>query len=210
MRMQMIRNIVFDMGNVMIRFDPGIFMDREGITDPGDRKLVLNELFHSVEWSLMDFGILEEATAEPLILPRFPDRLKDHVHNLLWFGLQHRIPFPGMEDLARRLKKAGYGIWLLSNASRSQPGYWSEVPASRLFDGALISCSLGVVKPMHEIYEAFMEKFSLLPEECVFIDDAPINVAGAVACGWHGIVFHGDSAELAEKLSALGVHPADE
>ena len=176
----MIRNIVFDMGNVMIRFDPAYFMDREGITDPGDRKLVLNELFHSVEWSLMDFGILEEATAEPLILPRFPDRLKDHVHNLL------------------------------SNASRSQPGYWSEVPASRLFDGALISCSLGVVKPMHEIYEAFTEKFSLLPEECVFIDDAPINVAGAVACGWHGIVFHGDSAELAEKLSALGVHPADE
>ena len=205
----MIRNIVFDMGNVMIRFDPGYFMDREGITDPEDRKLILNELFHSVEWSLMDFGRLEEATAEPLILPRFPDRLKEHVRHLLWFGLSHRIPFPGMEDLVRRLKQAGYGIYLLSNASRSQPSYWKNVPASRLFDGTLISCNLGAVKPMHEIYEAFTEKFGLKPDECVFIDDAPINVAGAVACGWHGIVFHGDSEELSRKLSALGVNPSE-
>ena len=42
----MIRNIVFDMGNVVIRFDPVYFLDRAGITDPEDRKLVLNELFH--------------------------------------------------------------------------------------------------------------------------------------------------------------------
>ena len=47
----MIRNIVFDMGNVMIRFDPGYFITREGITDPADRKLVMNELFRSVEWA---------------------------------------------------------------------------------------------------------------------------------------------------------------
>jgi len=201
----MIRNIVFDMGNVMIRFDPGHFMDCEGIYDPEDRKLVLNELFHSVEWSLMDFGRLEEATAEPLILPRFPDRLKEQVRSLLWFGRSHREPFPGMEDLVRRLKEAGYGIFLLSNASRSQPGYWSKIPASRLFDGTMISCDLGFVKPMHEIYEAFTKKFGLLPEECIFIDDAPINVAGAVACGWHGIVFHGDSKELEWKLARMEV-----
>ena len=117
--------------------------------------------------------------------------------------------FPGMEDLVRRLKLAGYSVYLLSNASRSQPSYWQEVPASRLFDGTLISYELGVVKPMHEIYEAFTEKFALQPDECVFIDDASINVAGAVACGWHGIVFHGDSEELARKLSDMGVHPSN-
>ncbi|MER2056586.1 MAG: HAD-IA family hydrolase, partial [Clostridia bacterium] len=62
-------------------------------------------------------------------------------------------------------------------------------------------------KPMPEIYKAFTAKFSLLPEECVFIDDAAANVAGAVACGWQGIVFHGDSEELAEKLKKiLAIH----
>ena len=45
----MIRNIVFDMGNVVIRFDPGYFIDRAGITDETDRRLIMNELFLSVE-----------------------------------------------------------------------------------------------------------------------------------------------------------------
>ena len=70
----MIQNIVFDMGNVVIRFDPKYFTDREGILDPEDRKLVMNELFLSVEWAQMDAGTLTEETAEPLILPRFPER----------------------------------------------------------------------------------------------------------------------------------------
>ena len=50
----MIRNIVFDMGQVMITFDPNHFMDRAGIEDPEDRKLILRELFQSVEWAQMD------------------------------------------------------------------------------------------------------------------------------------------------------------
>ena len=54
----MIRNIVFDMGNVLIRFDPELFIDREGVTDPDDRKLILDELFNSVEWAQMDRGTL--------------------------------------------------------------------------------------------------------------------------------------------------------
>ncbi len=203
----MIRNIVFDMGQVMIRFDPAVFMDREGITDPADRKLIQNELFRSLEWAQMDSGVLTEETAEPLILARIPDRLKDHVRNLLYNWHLARDPVPGMEQLVKSLKNAGLRIYLLSNASKAQPHYWQKLPFSTLFDGTLISCDVGVVKPMPEIYKAFTAKFSLLPEECVFIDDAAANVAGAVACGWQGIVFHGDSKELAEKLKKmLAIH----
>ena len=50
----MIRNIVFDMGNVIIRFDPSFFISREGIEDLADRELIMNELFLSVEWAQMD------------------------------------------------------------------------------------------------------------------------------------------------------------
>ena len=204
----MIRNIVLDMGNVMIRFDPAAFMTREGITDPQDRSLIMNELFLSVEWAQMDAGVLTEETAEPSILSRFPDRLKPHVRNLLYRWSLPGDGVPGMEDLVRRLRQAGYGIYLLSNASKAQHEYWPKIPASRLFDGKLISCDVGFVKPMKEIYEIFTSTFSLRPEECVFIDDAPCNVAGAIACGWHGIVFHGSCDELERKLLALGVSPA--
>ena len=203
----MISNIVFDMGNVVIRFDPPYFLDRAGIHDPEDRKLILNELFLSVEWAQMDSGVLTEETAEPLILARFPDRLKDKVRRLLYNWSFPRDTVPGMESLVRRLKAAGYGIFLLSNASKAQHTYWPKIPASRLFDGKLVSCDIGIVKPVPEIYEAFTEKFSLRPEECVFIDDAIQNVAAAVACGWQGIVFHGDAEELERKLFALGVVP---
>ncbi len=201
----MIRNIVFDMGNVVIQFDPKSFIDREGILDPEDRKIVMNELFLSVEWAQMDAGTLTEQTAEPSILERFPERLKQPVRRLLYDWAYPREMIPGMENLVQRLKDAGYGIYLLSNASRAQHDYWPKFPVSRLFDGKLISCDLGKVKPMHDIYRAFTDQFSLNPDECIFIDDAPANVAGAVACGWHGIVFHGNSDELEQKLHVAGV-----
>ena len=201
----MIRNIVFDMGQVILRFDPAFFMDRDGITDPDDRKLILNELFLSVEWAQMDAGTLTEETAEPLILPRFPERLRETVRKLLYTWAWPRDMIPGMEDLVRRLKEAGYRIYLLSNASVAQHDYWPRYDVSRYFDGKLISCDVKVVKPCHRIYRLFTEKYSLDPAECLFVDDATANVAGAIACGWQGIVFHGSEEELENKMRAMGV-----
>lgn len=201
----MIRNIVFDMGNVLIRFDPSLFIEREGITDPEDRRLILDELFNSVEWAQMDRGILEEKTAEPFILERFPERLHPAVSNLL-----HRWAIPGdeltgMRELVADLKNAGYGLFLLSNASTAQHRYWPLFPISRYFDGKLVSCDVKVVKPMREIYQIFTDRFLLDPEECLFIDDAPANVAAAITCGWNGIVFHQDANQLRRKMRQFGI-----
>ena len=57
----MIRNIVFDMGNVLLRFDPKVFMERVGVEDPEDQKLIQKELFRSLEWVQMDRGTKTEA-----------------------------------------------------------------------------------------------------------------------------------------------------
>ena len=99
----MIRNIVFDMGRVVIRFDPELFIDREGITDPDDRRLILDELFNSVEWAQMDRGILEEKTAEPFVLERFPDRLHSVVRNLLYHWAIPGDETDGMHQLVKDL-----------------------------------------------------------------------------------------------------------
>ena len=82
----MIRNIVFDMGNVLVKFDPGMFMTREAILDPEDRQIVMRELFQSVEWAQMDMGVLNEDTLEPLVLPRVPERLREKVKGKLIRG----------------------------------------------------------------------------------------------------------------------------
>jgi len=60
------------------------------------------------------------------------------------------------------------------------------------------------VKPMPEIYRMFTDRFGLNPKECLFIDDFPLNIEGAVTAGWQGIVFH-DADDLRKKAHAMGV-----
>ena len=201
----MIRNIVFDMGNVLIHFDPEEFMDAEGITAPEDRKMIRQAMFATVEWSLMDMGLETEDSFEPKLRTRLPERLREKAVRMMRNWAVPRRMVPGMEALVRRLKDSGYGIYLLSNASVAQPEYWNRLPVSRYFDGTLVSAFVKTVKPTPAIYRLFTEEFHLKEEECVFIDDTPLNVAGAVACGWKGIVFYGDAAQLEEKLKELGV-----
>ena len=203
--MHLIRNIVFDMGNVIIPFNPEVIISRENIENPADRKLIMNELFRSVEWAQMDLGILTEETAEPRIMKRIPDQLKSAVRNMLYNWAIPVREINGISDLVASLKKAGYSVYLLSNASAAQHRYWPLIPVSKQFDGKLVSCDVRVVKPMHEIYHLFTEKFGLVPEECIFIDDSAYNVAAAIACGWKGIVFHGDTNELIPRLHHNGI-----
>ena len=201
----MIRNIVFDMGKVLIDFNPDSFMDHAGITDPADRKIVRQELFSSIEWAQMDMGIATEDSIESAVLSRVPEHLRERTRHLLHNWYIPRRMIPGMEEMVRRLKEAGYGIYLLSNASVNQPVYWNQLPVSRYFDGVMISAFVKTVKPCPEIYRLFTGKFGLKEEECLFVDDAPINVAGAVACGWQGIVFYGDADQLETKMKDMGI-----
>ena len=205
----MIRNMVFDMGNVLIVFDPYQFMDNEGICDPKDRDLVMRELFHNVEWAQMDLGVLTEETAEPLVMKRLPERLKGQVKNLLHCWWAKRSTIEGMEALVKELKVNGYSIYLLSNASVSQHIYWPKFEMSKQFDGKLISCDLGIVKPDPEIYRRFTSKFGLNPEECLFVDDLPANVAAAISCGWKGIVFQGSAADLRWRMRLENIRIAE-
>ena len=71
----MIKNIVLDMGNVLIRFDPELFLSRYVLTEE-QRKMLLEQVFRSVEWVMLDRGTLDEAGAEQRILPRLPEPLQ--------------------------------------------------------------------------------------------------------------------------------------
>ncbi len=200
----MIKNIVFDMGNVIIRFDPELFMVRLGLAEE-DRRLLKRELFVSLEWSRMDRGSLTDEEAAEIVCRRVPERLHDAVRRLVGMWDRPILPVEGMYDLVEELRGMGYGIYLLSNASFRQHDYWPRVPASKFFDGTLISADVKLVKPQPEIYRLLCDKFSLVPEECVFIDDSTSNAEGAYFCGINALVFHGDAHEMRLKLNELGV-----
>ena len=128
----MIRNILFDMGNVLLRFDRQVFLDRLTVTEE-DKQLLLQEVFLSLEWVEMDRGTLREETAEPIMCSRLPSHLHEAVHQLTSCWDQPILPMEGMARLVEELKEAGYGMYLLSNASVRQHAYWPRVPGSELF-----------------------------------------------------------------------------
>ena len=200
----MIKNILFDMGQVLIRFDQKFFIQRLGIED-ADMELLLREVYRSVEWVQMDRGSLREEEAFERIRARLPERLHDAAWKLVIMWDRPILEIDGMYELVEELKELGYGVYLMSNASVRQHEYWPRIPASKFFDGKLISADVHVIKPQPEIYRLCLEKFNLKAEECFFIDDAPANIEGALQCGIPGAVFHGDAALLRRQLRAAGV-----
>lgn len=201
----MIKNILFDMGNVLIRFDRNYFLDRLGICEE-DKQLLMREVFLSVEWVQMDRGNLCEETAAASCCRRLPPRLHNAAEELFCRWDQPAIlTFEGMYELIEELKGKGYGIYLLSNASARQHTYWSRIPESKFFDGKIISADERMMKPQPEIYLRTLDRFRLKADECFFIDDVPANIEGAMFCGMHGTVFHGDIPLLRRQLRSSGV-----
>ena len=78
----MIKNIIFDMGKVLIQFDPLVFMQRTEVA-PEDRELLLREVYKSLEWAKMDRGTLSDAEAADIMCSRLPERLHEKVHCLV-------------------------------------------------------------------------------------------------------------------------------
>ena len=204
----MIKNIVFDMGNVLLRFEPEYFIARLDVAEE-DRGILLTEVFRSLEWAKMDRGSLTEKQAAELICRRVPERLHSAVHSLTDQWERPILPVEGSYELVEELKVLGYGLYLLSNASYRQHDYWPQIPCSKFFDGTLISADVKLVKPQPEIYRLLFEKFSLRPEECFFVDDFAPNVEAALCCGMSGAVFNAGVPALRKALRKAGVPVAE-
>ncbi len=201
----MIENIVFDMGQVLIYWQPKRLIAHLGLS-PQDEDMLFQELFQSVEWLMLDRGTISGEEAVERVCARLPEKL----HYAVWEEVfhWHERPLDGMEgmaDLIRELKGKGYGIYLLSNASLSLRSYFHRIPGAECFDGLMVSSEEKLLKPQHEIYEAFLDRFSLKPETCFFVDDTPANVEGANCVGIHGTVFRGSTPRLRQELQAAGI-----
>lgn len=201
----MISSIVFDMGGVLIRWNPEDML-RQYELSRQDMEILNRELFKSVEWIQQDRGILSEEELARLVCARIPERLHQPVKTLVYgWHRRHLSPMPGMAELVRELKQAGYHIYLLSNASPALREYFPRIPGSECFDKLMVSAEEKLLKPSHEIFERLYEKFGLTPGQCWFIDDSPQNVEGAIQTGMGGSVFYGDVKRLRRDLIQAGI-----
>jgi len=203
--MKPIRNVVFDMGQVMRYFTPQLYIQRQGVAE-ADRPLLLREIFQKVEWIQMDRGTLNVEQGAEIICSRLPEHLRSDARAIIqgWWKAPMQ-PVPGMAELMGEIKEMNYGVYMLSNANEHLHIYVDDIPGSEYLDGKIVSADWGMLKPERGIFDKLTELFGLDLEECVFIDDSPVNVEGSLRAGLHGIVFHDDIQELREELRRLGI-----
>ncbi len=198
-----IRNVVFDMGGVLMDWDP-VRISHALCDDPDDAALLAHVVFDSREWGWVDAGAVSPETVAWTAKLRLPERLHElaDVFALRW----HEVfePLPEMGVLVRELKAEGYGAYLLSNAGPTFEVYRDRIPAIELFDGVLVSCHERTVKPDAPIYLLLCERYGLSPAECLFVDDLRRNVVGAERVGMQGYVYDGDVDALRRFIHRRG------
>lgn len=198
----MIKNIVFDMGRVLLDYD-AVRVCWQYTDSSEDVELMSRELFFAEEWVLLDRGTITEEEALRRVQKRLPDeRTREMARLCLAHWHEFNIePKPGMRELVMQIKEAGCAVYLCSNASHRLRVFEKEIPGIEYFDGVLVSAEEKMLKPEPEIFRRLFEKFSILPEESFFIDDIQANIDGAAARGMKGYCFaDGDVEKLREYL----------
>lgn len=198
----MIKNIIFDMGNVLVRFHPEETAAR--LVQGEDRNLLQKHVF-AEEWKLLDRGTISQEEAIQRVCARLPEHLKEPARYIIEHQIETLTPIEESYRLVKELKAKGYGVYLLSNVSVQFHDFWKEIPALHLMDGKIISADLKIVKPEKAIYNALFETYRLNPEECFFVDDLPQNIEGGKQLLMDGYCFHGDVMALRRALSGQGV-----
>ncbi|MDD3212723.1 MAG: HAD family phosphatase [Eubacteriales bacterium] len=200
----MIRNLVFDMGGVLMDFHP-LAACRKVAPDEDAAQKLNEALFRHPEWGrLDDDSITPEALARLAMDALDDDALKPLVQKL-FDGMPWNIlsPIKGMEAVVDRAMSDGYHVYLLSNAGRKISEHREIIPLIHRFDGVIFSVEERTKKPGPAIYTQLTSFYGLKPEECLFIDDDPGNVEAARALGWHGYRFDGNVAALSAALEQL-------
>lgn len=186
----MIKNVIFDIGNVLIDFRWRALMEELGF--PKELQPLFDKtVFGSHWWNELDRGILEEAEAREKL--REGNREHAFEFDLLWANRHMLVePFDYSVSWIERLKQQGLKVYLLSNYPKEMFLLHEECgcfPFLDIVDGKVVSAFVQLVKPDADIYQYLMKEYGLQAQECVFIDDRQENVGTAEALGMKGIVF---------------------
>jgi len=197
----MIKNIVFDISNVLAPFRFKEYLAEKGF-DKDMIKRIIKASALTPFWTEFEKGRLSYDEAMNGFISVDPD-IADELHKAYdsCAGIMGKYDYT--EGWIRSLKDAGYRLYCITNFTPA--GYeqcYDCISFVEKFDGCVFSFREGVVKPDPQIYRILLERYDLKAEECVFIDDTEENVRGAEKLGFKGIVFTGYEDAVA-KLAAL-------
>ena len=195
----MIKNIVFDVGNVLVSFNPLQYLESFKL-DEDVKDDIMEAIFKSKEWIELDRGTLTEDEAVEM----FCSSRKEHseaIKAIMENWMSMLTPMEESISILKELKTKEYRIYILSNYHEKSFKYINENNEFfRLVDGKVVSSEVKLLKPEKEIYEELLSKYSLKPEECLFIDDTLVNVQAAREIGIKGVWFKNPN-ELRKELN---------
>ncbi len=187
----MIRNMVFDIGNVLMDFRWKEYMRSLFGEDETLIQTINQGIWHNGCWAAMDKGEMDGAAtlrSAVAFAPQYEKEIKLTLDSVAHAFHKFKYSIPWIQEL----KRMGLNVYYLSNYSAfsvaANPDVLDFIP---YMDGGVFSFEVKAVKPEPEIYRCLCDKYGLKPEECLFTDDVPANVKGAQACGFQGIVFEG-------------------
>lgn len=201
----MIKNIVFDLGNVLVDFCWREHIAGLGYTGEVARRLG-EAMMLSPVWNEIDRGVWTEE-----------EILQGFIKNDPELETEIRHTFSDISTVVKEreyarswvisLKEAGYQVYYLSNyGEKTKRETEKELQFLKAMDGGVMSYEIQVNKPDAKIYQELFARYGLKPEECVFLDDLPANIAAAKELGMYGIVVKDQEqadAELQELLKKV-------
>lgn len=199
-----VKNIVFDLGNVLIRWDPRNLY-RKIFADPNEMEFFLTQVC-SLSWNERTDGTLSFADAmSELILqhPKYELQIRDY-HGR-WEEMLGGV-ISETEDILRTLKqKNEQRLFALSNWSKETfPIAQKNYSFLAEFEGLVVSGYVGLIKPDPRIYQHLCKTHDLIPEESLFIDDVKKNIEAAQSLGFQTHHFS-NAKQLHADLTARGI-----
>ena len=165
----MIKNIIFDLGNVIINYNQQAIMDKFASTSE-EQEYIKEKFFKAPEWAKCDLGEITNEEAAKAIFERenkYPEMTKNFWKD--WYKTQKINE--DIVNIARKLKNEGYNIFVLSNMANPTYEFFKGHDFFKLCTGIIISAHEHMKKPDERIFLLLLNRYNLNAEECLFIDD---------------------------------------
>ena len=200
----MYKNIIFDLGGVVVDFKPRDFLMDHFLNKSAEDE-VFDLTFGSKEWEELDRGVISRGTANRLMLENAAERGRTfEVQAVIdeWQSILHTNK--RTVKTMCKLKLAGYRLYYLSNIPQDVIDEIRQRDFFPLFDGGIASCDVHLCKPEPEIFTTLMQTCHLAYDESIFVDDNKANAQAAYNLGITGILYKNPKS-FTRALGACGI-----
>lgn len=185
----MIRNIIFDLGGVLVDFKPQNYLSHIGLNKE-EVEFFTKLVFYGKEWREYNSSKINSKQTEEKLIKEYSEYA--NIITKIFNKLDYNYILFEMKDTAeylKELKAKGYNIYILSDLNEDSFKYNKQFDFFNYVSGGVYSFEVGTTKPNRNNYETLLKKYNLLPEESIFIDDNIDNVNMANELGINGIQF---------------------